>query len=292
VIRCWYRMDDSYNAKTSSAAMASTSSKVDADWYTDTGATNHITSDLDRLALRERYHGNDQVQVGNGSSLRIMHVGHSSINTAARPLVLRNTLHVPEITKHLLSVHKFSRDNDVFFEYHPWHFSIKDRQSRKSLLDGRCESGLYPIKAQDLPVLKHALATRSISYSQRHARLGHPSTQVVWSILHLNKLSSSSVATSSVCDACQLAKSHQLPYASSVHHSSSPLELIFSDVWGPAPCSIGGYKYYISFIDDFSKFSWIYLMHDRSEAPGVTPQCHLGFLSNAKPRTIISCESK
>jgi hypothetical protein len=136
VIRCWYRMDDSYNAKTSSAAMASTSSKVDADWYTDTGATNHITSDLDRLALRERYHGNDQVQVGNGSSLRIMHVGHSSINTAARPLVLRNTLHVPEITKHLLSVHKFSRDNDVFFEYHPWHFSIKDRQSRKSLLDG------------------------------------------------------------------------------------------------------------------------------------------------------------
>jgi hypothetical protein len=86
--------------------------------------------------------------------------------------------------------------------------------------------------------------------------------------------------------------SHQLPYANSVHHSSSPLELIFSDVWGPAPCSIGGYKYYISFIDDFSKFSWIYLMHDRSEAPGVTPQCHLGFLSNAKPRTIISCESK
>lgn len=126
-IRCWYRMDDSYNADPPSAAMASTSSKVDADWYTDTGATDHITGDLDRLALRERYHGNDQVQVGNDSGLRIMHVGHSSINTAARPLVLRNTLHVPEITKHLLSVHKFSRDNDVFFEYHPWHFSIKDR---------------------------------------------------------------------------------------------------------------------------------------------------------------------
>jgi hypothetical protein len=87
VIRCWYRMDDSYNADPPSMAMASTSSKVDADWYTDTGATDHITSDLDRLALRERYHDNDQVQVGNDSGLRIMHVGHSSVNAATRPLV-------------------------------------------------------------------------------------------------------------------------------------------------------------------------------------------------------------
>jgi hypothetical protein len=260
-------MDDSYNEDPPSAAMATTSSKVDADWYTDTGAIDHITSDLDRLTFHELYHNNDQVQVGNSSGMRIMHTGHSSINTADRPLVLRNILHVPEIAKHLLSVHKFFCDNDVFFEYHPWHFSIKDRQPRKSLLDGRCELGLYPIKAQDLLALKRALVARSISYSQWHACLGHPSPQVVRSILHLNKIPCPRESVSLVCDACQLAKRHQLPYASLVHHSSSPLELIFSNVWGPAPCSIGGYKYYISFLDDFSKFSWIYLMHDRSEAP-------------------------
>jgi hypothetical protein len=106
-VRCWHRMDDSYNEDPPSAAMATTSSKVDADWYTDTGATDHITSDLDLLTFRERYHGNDQVQVGNDSGLRIMHTGHSSINTVDRPLVLHNILHVPEIAKHLLSVHKF-----------------------------------------------------------------------------------------------------------------------------------------------------------------------------------------
>jgi hypothetical protein len=42
--------------------------------------------------------------------------------------------------------------------------------------------------------------------------------------------------------------------------SSQPLELVFSDVWGPAPKSVGRYKYYVSFIDDFSKFTWIYLL--------------------------------
>jgi hypothetical protein len=42
-----------------------------------------------------------------------------------------------------------------------------------------------------------------------------------------------------------------------------PLELIHSDVWGPAPIFVDGYKYYIDFIDDFTKFTWIHLMVDR-----------------------------
>jgi len=36
-------------------------------------------------------------------------------------------------------------------------------------------------------------------------------------------------------------------------------------VWGPAPQSVGRYQYYVSFIDDFSKFTWIYLLRNRSE---------------------------
>jgi histone deacetylase 1/2 len=42
--------------------------------------------------------------------------------------------------------------------------------------------------------------------------------------------------------------------------STSPLQLVFSDVWGPAPSSVGKYTYYVSFINDFSKFTWIYLL--------------------------------
>jgi histone deacetylase 1/2 len=47
--------------------------------------------------------------------------------------------------------------------------------------------------------------------------------------------------------------------------SSAPLELMFSDVWGPAPMSFGRYKYYVSFIDDYSKFTWIYLLKHKSD---------------------------
>ena len=47
--------------------------------------------------------------------------------------------------------------------------------------------------------------------------------------------------------------------------SKAPLELIFSDVWGPAPTSVGRNNYYVSFIDDFSKFTWLYLLRKKSD---------------------------
>jgi hypothetical protein len=54
-------------------------------------------------------------------------------------------------------------------------------------------------------------------------------------------------------------------FPESVNVSKAPLELIFSDVWGPAPTSAGKHNYYVSFIDDFSKFTWIYLLQHMSE---------------------------
>jgi histone deacetylase 1/2 len=47
--------------------------------------------------------------------------------------------------------------------------------------------------------------------------------------------------------------------------SSAPLELVFSDVWGPAIASVGNQKYYVSFVDDYSKFTWIYLLKNKSD---------------------------
>jgi histone deacetylase 1/2 len=43
------------------------------------------------------------------------------------------------------------------------------------------------------------------------------------------------------------------------------MDLVFLDVWGPAPSSIGRYSYYVSFIDDHSKFTWLYLLRHKSE---------------------------
>jgi hypothetical protein len=99
-----------------------------------------------------------------------------------------------------------------------------------------------------------------------HQCLGHLSMVIVQRVLDDNKIAFSHEASSTIlCDASQCAKSHQLLFPKSSSLSKSPLELVFSDVWGATPSSVGKNKYYVSSIDDYSKFTWIYLLKNRSE---------------------------
>jgi histone deacetylase 1/2 len=105
-----------------SASAASTSYGVDTNWYMDTGATDHITSELDQLTVRDRYNGNDHVHTASGSGMKINHIGHSTLSFPTSNLHLRNILHVPQAHKNLASVNRITRDNNVFLEFHPDHF--------------------------------------------------------------------------------------------------------------------------------------------------------------------------
>jgi histone deacetylase 1/2 len=112
---------------------------------------------------------------------------------------------------------------------------------------------------------KQAFISIKLSSSTWHRRLGHPSSFVVQQVLRKNKIAYIPESTPYVCDSCQLAKSHQLPYPISTSVSTAPLEQVFSYVWGPAPLSASKHAYYVSFIDDYSKFTWIYLLKKRSD---------------------------
>lgn len=95
-----------------------------------------------------------------------------------------------------------------------------------------------------------------MSPSLWHSRLGYPASPIVRHVLHRHELpSESSNKDVAVCDACDQGKSHQLPFSVSTHIVKTPLELVFSDVWGPAQLSVSGHEYYVSFIDVYSRFT-------------------------------------
>lgn len=101
-----------------------------------------------------------------------------------------------------------------------------------------------------------------------HNRLGHPNFQVI-STLSSNKCLeiASTLNKNFICVACQLGKSKKLPFSLSTRCSPHPLFLVHCDVWGAAPVpSISGYHYYIVFIDDFSRFIWLYPMKVKSDS--------------------------
>jgi len=68
------------------------------------------------------------------------------------------------------------------------------------------------------------------------------------------------------------------------------LELISSDVWGPAPVSVGRHSYYVSFIDDFSKYTWIYLIKQKSDVFQVFKNFQ-NFVERKFGRKIISMQT-
>ena len=249
-----------------SANLAAPQYGVDTNWYLDSGATDHITGDLKKLIVRDRYNGNEQIHTTSGSGMDIKHIGRSAIHTLDRDLYLNNILHVPEANKSLISASRLAINNNSFVEIHPYSFYVKDRGTRKVLLQGKGRRGLYPLKHIGGNVTKHVLSATKPSSDLWHRRLGHPSSIVVRKIISENKLPCvSNDENKFVCDACQKGKSHQLPYPQSMSGSKFSLALIFSDVWGPAVETVGRKKYYVSFIDDFSKFTWIYLIKHKSE---------------------------
>jgi hypothetical protein len=64
----------------------------------------------------------------------ISHIGQSIIPTSSKPLHLKNIHHVPSVTRNLLCVKCLTLDNNIFFEFHPWYFLIKDRDTKEVLL--------------------------------------------------------------------------------------------------------------------------------------------------------------
>jgi hypothetical protein len=90
---------------------------VDNDWYADSGTTDHITSELDKLAVHDKYNGTEKVHTASGAGMEISHTGNSFIHTSTCTLELCNVLHVRKATKNLMSIHRFALDNNIFFEF-------------------------------------------------------------------------------------------------------------------------------------------------------------------------------
>jgi histone deacetylase 1/2 len=81
-----------------------------------------------------------------------------------------------------------------------------------------------------------------------------------------NKIVRTSRCFLAQCQACLLGKSSRLPLRPTSHKTTAPLDLIFSDIWGPAPLfSSDGFRYFIIFIDVHTKHIWYYLLIVKSD---------------------------
>ena len=67
-----------------SASSATTSYGIDTNRYIDSGATDNITGDLEKLSVRDEYSGNDQIHTASGAGMEIQQIGQSIVHTPDR----------------------------------------------------------------------------------------------------------------------------------------------------------------------------------------------------------------
>jgi hypothetical protein len=111
----------------------------------------------------------------------------------------------------------------------------------------RRENGLYILDELKVLVIVAAVAATTIDLSSFrlslssssfylwHSRLGHVSSSCLRFLASTGALENLKTYDISDCSGCKLAKFSALPFNRSISVSSSPFDLIHSDVWGPSP---------------------------------------------------------
>jgi len=98
-----------------------------------------------------------------------------------------------------------------------------------------------------------------------HLRLGHLSHDRMQC---MNKLYSYISASPRVaCDVCQLSRQKKLPFTISQNNTHAMFDLVHVDIWGPFSTDcIHGFRYFLTFLDDYSRHVWVVMMKSKSEA--------------------------
>lgn len=98
---------------------------------------------------------------------------------------------------------------------------------------------------------------------------GTPCNKVLSTTLKAMKMPSN-LSTMNFCNSCDVGKIHSINFHSVEIKITAPFQLIHIDVWGPSSTpSIDGFKYYVHFVDDFSRFTWIFPMSAKSEVSSI-----------------------
>jgi hypothetical protein len=214
----------------------------------DLGATNHITGELDRLIMHEPYTGRIRLTQPMAQVWTLLKLAPQLFPPPIVILFLTMFFILLLIMTHSLSFTLSS-------------FLLRTAKQRMCYCKGCVRAASIPFHYLH-PSFGSLCFMPLKSLLIGVSRLGHPSREIVHRVVSHNNLPCANfdMSNTSVCDACACAKAHQLSYQLSSSTSFAPLQLIFSDVWGHAIESFGCKRYYVSFIDDYSKFTWIYLL--------------------------------
>ncbi|KAJ9561984.1 hypothetical protein OSB04_007144 [Centaurea solstitialis] len=212
------------------------------------GSGNHICNHLQGFTRRETLRKDrSNLRVGEGTPLIADAVGSYSLSLpSGLVLELENCYYVPKMIKNVLS------------------FDLLVDQATPV-------NGLYTVNMQDDNKEIYHISKRSKDIEDQtylwHCRLGHINKKRVELLLKGGFLGTFDFKPFDNCESCLSGKMTKEPFNKDNERASDLLEIVHTDVCGPfSHGARGGYRYFITFTDDFSRYGYVYLMRHKSES--------------------------
>jgi transposase InsO family protein len=222
-------------------------------------------------SLDEENGTRENIVFGDDGKGKVMGLGKIAISNNQS---LSNVLLVNSLSYNLLSVSQLCKlgynclftDEDV---------TVFRRDDSSVAFKGKLKGDLYLVDFNVDRVNPEAcLIAKSSMGWLWHRRLAHVGMRNLATLLkgeHILGLTNVTFEKDRVCSACQAGKQVGNPHPiKNIMTTTRPLELLHMDLFGPvAYISIGGNKYGFVIVDDFSRFTWVYFLHNKSEAQDV-----------------------
>ncbi|KAK9944760.1 hypothetical protein M0R45_010310 [Rubus argutus] len=241
------------------------------EWWVDTGATRHICFDKKMFTTYEEVEQGEQLFMGNSSTSKVEGQGKVILKmTSGKEITLKDVLHVPDIRKNLVSGSLLSKNGfKLVFEADKFVLTKNGMYVGKGYLT----NGLFKMNVMTVVPSKiiNNNSTASSAYMVEspnvwHGRLGHVNYDTIRRLVNMDLLPKFNIEQNHKCETCVEAKLTRTSFHS-IERSTEPLGLIHSDL-----CDLkflqtrGGKKYFITFIDDCTRYCYVYLLRSKDEA--------------------------
>ena len=241
------------------------------EWWVDTGATRHVCSDKKMFSSYQTIDNGEQLFMSNSSSSKVEGQGKVVLKmTSGKELTLNDVLHVPEIQKNLLSGSLLSKK---FFKLVFVSDNFILTKNGMYVGKGYMSNGLFKMNVMTVvPSIKNINKknTSSVymleSSNVWHGRLRHVSYDTLRRLINMECLPKFQIDPNHKCEICVESKLTRTSFQS-IERSSESLELIHSDI-----CDLkfiqtrGGKKYFLTLIDDCTRYYYVYLLRSKDEA--------------------------
>ena len=243
-----------------------------ADWIIDSGATAHICNDM-QMFLNLRQVDPFDISIGDKSSVRAVGRGSIelllSVSGKTKRCVLNDVVYAPTMGFNMLSVRVIGRaGHKIVFE----ESTCTIEKDGKIVAQGGIRRGLYCVKTSTGGAAADSLPAVALTADLNlwHRRMAHVHTDGIRELVRKNVVEGikTDLKTNVTrCQACVYGKSTRAPIpqsggARAVHI----LDLVHTDVCGPFPVpSLGNSLYFVSFVDDRSRYAWVYPIQAKSD---------------------------